>query len=68
MTDRRQDERRKGWQTARKGTTKGGACPECGHTLSRVYDGEDDVRFRECAKEGCGARWTTREVFERRIA
>lgn len=69
--DRRQSDRRKGegWQAHRKGSLKGGACPACGHTLSRVYDDRDSdpsVRCRECAR--CGARWTTREVFDRRIA
>lgn len=62
------DLRRRGWQMDRRGTEKGGPCPECHHALSRVYDGEGDARYRECARDGCGARWVTREVFERRIA
>ena len=60
----------KGWLASRKGTTKGGPCPDCGHALSRVYDGGNDAeptrRWRECSR--CGTRWTTVEVFERRIA
>lgn len=55
-----------GWHRARKGTEKGGPCPECGHRLSRVYDGEGPARYRECA--ACGTRWRTVEIFERRIA
>ena len=59
---------RRGWQSERRGTEKGGPCPKCDHPLSRVYEGEANVRYRECAADGCRARWVTREVFERRIA
>jgi hypothetical protein len=59
---------RRGWQADRRGSTRGGPCPQCGHEMSRVYDGEGGERQRECAKDGCGARWVTEEVFKRRIA
>ena len=59
---------RRGWQSERRGTEKGGLCPACQHRLSRVYDGEGGERCRECARPGCGARWVTEEVFKRRIA
>lgn len=44
-------------------------CPWCGHDASRVVDSRDTGtlvrRRREC--EGCGDRFTTHEIVERRL-
>lgn len=58
---------KRGWYKDRKGSEKV-PCPECGYALSRVYDSEGVERYRECANDACGARYVTKEVFDRRIA
>lgn len=65
--DRRTTDRRRSWCADVKGSEKGGPCWKCQNALSRAYGGEGTLRYRECARVGCGARWATREAFVRRL-
>lgn len=40
------------------------SCPHCGHDKSDVVDKRGAFRRREC--KGCGRRFSTREILDRR--